>query len=67
MLARCGGAGEDRLGDGSRQLNRHPFRSEGAFNYIGAIGYGSGHPFDKAGCPLSITGWKEVLAKYSSK
>jgi hypothetical protein len=43
------------------------FGLKAAFNYVGAVGYGSGHPFDKAGCSQSIDGWKEIQAKYLSK
>jgi len=38
-----------------------------AFNYAGAVGYGSGHTFDKAGCAQSIDGWKAIQAKYLNK
>jgi hypothetical protein len=40
------------------------FGLRAAFNYVGAVGYGSGHPFDKAGCSQSVEGWKEIQAKY---
>jgi hypothetical protein len=43
------------------------FGLEAAFNYAGAVGYGSGHAFDKAGCTQSIDGWKAVQAKYLNK
>jgi hypothetical protein len=43
------------------------FRLKAAFNYVGAVGYGSGHQFDKAGCSQSIAGWKEIEAKYLNK
>jgi hypothetical protein len=43
------------------------FGLRAAFNYVGAVGYGSGHPFDKAGCSQSVEGWKEIQAKYLSK
>ena len=43
------------------------FGLKAAFNYVGAVGYGSGHPFDKAGCTQSIDGWKEIQAKYLTK
>jgi len=42
------------------------FGLKAAFNFVGAVGYGSGREFDKAGCAQSIAGWKDVLAKYSS-
>jgi len=43
------------------------FGLKAAFNYVGAVGYGSGHPFDKAECSKSAEGWKEIQAKYLSK
>lgn len=43
------------------------FGLRAAFNYVGAVGYGSGHPFDKADCTRSAEGWKEIQAKYLSK
>jgi hypothetical protein len=43
------------------------FGLKAAFNYVGALGYGSGHPFDKAGCAQAIDSWKQIQAKYLSK
>lgn len=43
------------------------FGLKAAFNYAGAVGYGSGHAFDKAACVQSINGWKEIQAKYLNK
>ena len=43
------------------------FGLRAAFNYVGALGYGSGHPFDKADCPKAIDGWKQIQAKYLNK
>jgi hypothetical protein len=43
------------------------FGLKAAFNFVGALGYGSGHPFDKAGCSKAIDGWKQIQAKYLSK
>ena len=43
------------------------FGLKAAFNYVGAVGYGSGHPFDKADCGKSAEGWKEIQAKYLTK
>jgi|GEM_PF-908997 hypothetical protein len=43
------------------------FGLRAAFNFVGALGYGSGHPFDKAGCTQAIDGWKEIQAKYLGK
>jgi hypothetical protein len=43
------------------------FGLKAAFNFIGAVGYGSGHAFDKAGCAQAVDGWKQVTAKYLSK
>jgi hypothetical protein len=52
--------------DLANQIAIH-FGLKAAFNYVGAVGYGSGRPFDKAGCIQSIAGWKDVLAKYANK
>jgi hypothetical protein len=43
------------------------FGLRAAFNFVGALGYGSGHPFDKAGCAEAIDGWKQIRAKYLNK
>jgi hypothetical protein len=43
------------------------FGLKAAFNYVGAVGWGSGHPFDKADCPKAIDGWKQIVAKYLNK
>lgn len=43
------------------------FGLRAAFNFVGALGYGSGHPFDKADCPKAIDGWKQIQAKYLNK
>jgi hypothetical protein len=43
------------------------FGLKAAFNYVGAVGYGSGHPFDKADCSRAAEGWKEIQVKYLSK
>ena len=43
------------------------FGLKAAFNYVGAVGYGSGHAFDKAACVESINGWKEIQNKYLNK
>jgi hypothetical protein len=43
------------------------FGLKAAFNYVGAVGYGSGHSFDKADCARSVEGWKEIQVKYLSK
>jgi hypothetical protein len=43
------------------------FGLKAAFNFVGAVGYGSGHEFDKAGCAQSNAGWQDVLTKYMSK
>ena len=43
------------------------FGLRAAFNFVGALGYGSGHPFDKADCPKAIDGWKQIQAKYLGK
>jgi hypothetical protein len=32
-----------------------------------ALGYGSGHPFDKAGCGQAIDGWKQIQAEYLNR
>jgi hypothetical protein len=43
------------------------FGLKAAFTFAGALGYGSGHPFDKAGCSQAINGWKQIQAKYLNK
>ena len=43
------------------------FGLKAAFTFAGALGYGSGHPFDKAGCSQAIDGWKQIQAKYLKK
>jgi hypothetical protein len=43
------------------------FGLKAAFNYAGALGWGSGHTFDKAGCAGSIENWKAIRAKYLNK
>jgi hypothetical protein len=43
------------------------FGLRAAFNFVGALGYGSGHAFDKAGCSQAIDGWKQIEAKYLNK
>lgn len=35
-----------------------------AFNFSGAVGYGSGKPFDKAGCADATAGWTAIKQKY---
>lgn len=35
-----------------------------AFNFSGAIGYGSGKPFDKSGCAAAQSGWNDITEKY---
>jgi hypothetical protein len=43
------------------------FGLKAAFTFTGALGYGSGRPFDKATCSQAIEGWKQIQAKYLSK
>ena len=43
------------------------FGLKAAFTFAGALGYGSGHPFDKAACNQAIDGWKQIQAKYLNK
>jgi hypothetical protein len=43
------------------------FGLKAAFTFTGALGYGSGRPFDKAGCSQAIDGWKQIQAKYLNK
>jgi hypothetical protein len=43
------------------------FGLKAAFTFAGALGYGSGHPFDKANCSQAIDGWKQIQAKYLNK
>ena len=58
-----------RLGQAMELTNKIAihFGLKAAFNYVGAVGFGSGHPFDKADCSRSAEGWKEIQAKYLSK
>jgi hypothetical protein len=43
------------------------FGLKAAFTFAGALGYGSGHQFDKADCSQAIDGWKQIQAKYLNK
>jgi hypothetical protein len=43
------------------------FGLKAAFTFTGALGYGSGRPFDKATCSHAIDGWKQIQAKYLNK
>jgi hypothetical protein len=43
------------------------FGLKAAFTFTGALGYGSGRPFDKATCSQAIDGWKQIQAKYLNK
>ncbi len=43
------------------------FGLKAAFTFVGSLGYGSGRPFDKAGCSQAIEGWKQIQAKYLNK
>jgi hypothetical protein len=43
------------------------FGLKAAFTFVGALGYGSGRPFDKATCSQAIEGWKQIQAKYLNK
>lgn len=43
------------------------FGLKAAFTFTGALGYGSGRPFDKATCSQAIEGWKQIQAKYLNK
>jgi hypothetical protein len=52
--------------DLANQIAIH-FGLKSAFNYVGAVGYGSGHPFDKATCPQAVASWNEIQAKYANK
>jgi hypothetical protein len=38
-----------------------------AFNFSAAVGYGSGKPFDKAGCSAARTGWNGITQKYLAR
>ncbi len=40
------------------------FGINAAFNFTGAVGYGSGRPFDKADCAKATNGWADVQQKY---
>ena len=43
------------------------FGLKAAFDFVGALGYGSGHPFDKAGCSQAMDEWKQIQTKYLNK
>ena len=43
------------------------FGLKAAFTFTGALGYGSGRPFDKASCGQAIEGGKQIQAKYLNK
>jgi hypothetical protein len=43
------------------------FGLKAAFTFTGALGYGSGRPFDKTTCAQAIDGWKQIQAKYLNK
>lgn len=43
------------------------FGLRAAFSFVGATGYGSGHPFDRSVCPQALEGWKNLVAKYLNK
>lgn len=55
-----------RAMDLANQIAIH-FGLKAAFTFTGALGYGSGRPFDKATCSQAIDGWKQVQAKYLNK
>ncbi len=55
-----------RAMDLANQIAIH-FGLKAAFTFTGALGYGSGHPFDKATCSQAIDGWKQIQAKYLNK
>jgi hypothetical protein len=55
-----------RAMDLANQIAIH-FGLKAAFTFTGALGYGSGHPFDKATCSQAIEGWKQIQAKYLNK
>jgi hypothetical protein len=40
------------------------FGLNAAFHFMGAVGYGSGHPFDKAICAQAEQDWKAIQQKY---
>ena len=43
------------------------FGLKAAFDFVGALGYGSGHPFDKAGCSQAMDEWKQIQTQYLNK
>jgi len=47
----------------SNQIALH-FGLTAAFNFIGAVGYGAGKPFDKSGCAEANAGWNDIRNKY---
>lgn len=40
------------------------FGLNAAFHFMGAVGYGSGHPFDKAICSRAEQAWKAIEQRY---
>lgn len=42
------------------------FGLNAAFHFMGAVGYGSGHPFDKAICAQAAEDWKAIQQKYAA-
>ncbi len=69
MECATGGAKEKILGETlimGQQIANH-FGINAAFNFTGAVGYGSGRPFDKADCAKATNGWAEVQQKYLPK
>jgi hypothetical protein len=43
------------------------FGLKSAFTFVGSVGYGSGHPFEKTECEQANNGWKDIQAKYLNK
>jgi hypothetical protein len=43
------------------------FGLKAAFDFVGAVGYGSGHPFDKAGCSQAFDEWKQIRTQYLNR
>src|SRR5271165_6356521 len=67
QVVECSGDAEKpvKIGEAMELANQIAihFGLTAAFNYAGAVGYGSGHAFDKADCTKSIDGWKAIQAK----
>ncbi|HEX4259564.1 MAG TPA: hypothetical protein VHY76_00535 [Acetobacteraceae bacterium] len=56
--------------EGAANLGRElafQFGLNAAFHFIGSVGYGSGHAFDRATCPKVEQDWKALQQKYTGQ